>query len=62
MEKEIKLLCKAMSEILDNQIQIMKNIGLIQNSYEWGDGCDSIRELSSELYRIGNRDDDDDEY
>lgn len=58
MEKEIKLLCKAMSEVLDNQLTIMKHIGLIQSSYEWGDGCDSIRELSRELYAIGNRDDD----
>lgn len=59
MEKEIGLLCKAMSEILDNQLAIMKHIGLITTDYEWGDGYDDIRKLSSELYALGNSFDDD---
>ena len=50
MKKEISLLCMAMSEILDNQLAIMKHFGLITTDYEWGDGCDSIRRLSSDLY------------
>ena len=57
MEHKINLLCKAMSEILDNQLRIMKHLGLIQNDYMWGDGCDGVRELSSELYRCGYEED-----
>lgn len=59
MEKEIRLLCRAMSEILDNQLEIMKHFGLITTSYEWGDGCDNIRKLSSDLYAAGNSFDND---
>ena len=55
MEHKINLLCKAMSEVLDNQLRIMKHLGIIQNDYMWGDGCDSVRELSNELYRHGNQ-------
>ncbi len=47
-----------MSEVLDNQLQIMKHFGLITTSYEWGDGCDNIRSLSSKLYSAGQSDDD----
>ena len=58
MEKKINLLCKAMSEILDNQLKIMKHFGLITTSYEWGDGCDNIRSLSAKLCRAGQSEED----
>ena len=57
MKHKINLMCKAMSEILDNQLRIMKHLGLIEHDYMWGDGCDGIRELSNELYRCGNKED-----
>lgn len=61
MEKEIRLLCRAMSEILDNQLEIMKHFGLVTTSYEWGDGCDNIRQLSADLYAASvNLDDEED--
>ena len=53
MEEKINLLCKAMSEVLDNQLKIMKHFGIITTDREWGDGCDNIRSLSSALYSAG---------
>lgn len=52
-EEELSLLMKSMSEILDNQLSIMKHLGIIHTDSELGDGCDGVRELSSKLYNAG---------
>lgn len=55
MEEKINLLCKAMSDVIENQIQIMEHIGLLR---EYEDKYDELCNISKELYEIADMNDD----